>query len=65
MRTIGFTNKLKNDEKIQIFNYGNCKRDFGFKPSTDLRIGFRKFAGGIRNFTCRENIFNIVYEWIK
>ena len=50
MRTIGFTNKLKNDEKIQIFNYGNCKRDFGFKPSTDLRIGFRKFAGGYKEF---------------
>ena len=25
-----FTNKLINDEKIQIFNYGKCKRDFTF-----------------------------------
>ncbi len=25
-----FANKLKNGEKIQIFNYGNCKRDFTY-----------------------------------
>ena len=25
-----FTNKLLNDEKIQIYNYGNCKRDFTY-----------------------------------
>lgn len=25
-----FTNKLLNGEKIQIFNYGNCKRDFTY-----------------------------------
>ncbi len=25
-----FTNKLKNGEKIDIFNYGNCKRDFTY-----------------------------------
>ncbi len=25
-----FTDKLKNREKIQIFNYGNCKRDFTY-----------------------------------
>ena len=25
-----FTNKLKNNEKIRIFNYGNCKRDFTY-----------------------------------
>ena len=25
-----FTNKLINGEKIQIFNYGNCKRDFTY-----------------------------------
>ena len=24
------TNKLKNNEKIRIFNYGNCKRDFTY-----------------------------------
>ena len=30
MAYFGFTNKLINDEKIQIFNYGNCKRDFTY-----------------------------------
>lgn len=26
----GFTNKLRNNETIQIFNYGNCKSDFTY-----------------------------------
>lgn len=30
MAYFGFTNKLCNDEMIQIFNYGNCKRDFTY-----------------------------------
>ena len=30
MAYFGFTNKLLNGDKIQIFNYGNCKRDFTF-----------------------------------
>ena len=30
MAYFGFTNKLRNGENIQIFNYGNCKRDFTF-----------------------------------
>lgn len=30
MAYFSFTNKLLKDEKIQIFNYGNCKRDFTF-----------------------------------
>ncbi len=30
MAYFGFTNKLKNGGTIQIFNYGNCKRDFTF-----------------------------------
>lgn len=30
MAYFGFTNKLRNNEIIQIFNYGNCKRDFTF-----------------------------------
>ena len=30
MAYFGFTNKLVKDEKIQIFNYGNCKRDFTY-----------------------------------
>ena len=30
MAYFGFTNKFVNGEKIQIFNYGNCKRDFTY-----------------------------------
>lgn len=30
MAYFGFTNKLVKGDKIQIFNYGNCKRDFTF-----------------------------------
>ena len=30
MAYFGFTNKLVKGEKIKIFNYGNCKRDFTF-----------------------------------
>lgn len=30
MAYFGFTDKLRRGEKIQIFNYGNCKRDFTF-----------------------------------
>lgn len=30
MAYFGFTNKMLKGEKIQIFNYGNCKRDFTY-----------------------------------
>ncbi len=30
MAYFGFTNKLRRGEKIQIFNYGNCQRDFTY-----------------------------------
>ena len=30
MAYFGFTNKLREGKKIQIFNFGNCKRDFTF-----------------------------------
>ena len=30
MAYFGFTNKLVNGDKISIFNYGNCKRDFTY-----------------------------------
>ena len=30
MAYFGFTNKLRKGETIEIFNYGNCKRDFTF-----------------------------------
>lgn len=30
MAYFSFTNKLVNNEKIKVFNYGNCKRDFTY-----------------------------------
>lgn len=30
MAYFSFTNKLRNNEKIQIFNYGHCERDFTY-----------------------------------
>lgn len=30
MAYFGFTNKLRNNETIEIFNYGNCQRDFTY-----------------------------------
>ncbi len=30
MAYFSFTNKLRNDDVIEIFNYGNCKRDFTY-----------------------------------
>lgn len=30
MAYFGFTDKLRNNETIRIFNYGNCKRDFTY-----------------------------------
>ena len=30
MAYFDFTNKLVNNEKIKIYNYGNCKRDFTY-----------------------------------
>lgn len=30
MAYFGFTDKLRSGQKIQIFNYGNCKRDFTY-----------------------------------
>lgn len=30
MAYFGFTDKLRNGEKIRIFNYGNCQRDFTY-----------------------------------
>lgn len=34
MAYFGFTNKLVKGETIQIFNYGNCKRDFTYVDDT-------------------------------
>lgn len=40
MAYFGFTNKLLKGEKIQIFNYGNCKRDFTYID--DIVAGVKK-----------------------
>lgn len=44
MAYFGFTNKLRNNEKIQIFNYGNCKRDFTYID--DIVEGIRRVMQG-------------------
>lgn len=44
MAYFGFTNKLRNNETIQIFNYGNCKRDFTYVD--DIVEGVIRVMGG-------------------
>ena len=43
MAYFGFTNKLRKGEKIQIFNYGNCLRDFTYVD--DIVKGIVKVMG--------------------
>ncbi len=40
MAYFGFTDKLRKNEKIQIFNYGNCERDFTYID--DIVEGIRR-----------------------
>ena len=42
MAYFGFTNKLVKGETIKIFNYGNCKRDFTYVDSQNVRMS-RKY----------------------
>ena len=44
MAYFGFTNKLLNGETIQIFNYGNCKRDFTYVD--DIVEGVKRVMQG-------------------
>lgn len=44
MAYFGFTNKLRKGETIQIFNYGNCKRDFTFVD--DIVKGVKRVMKG-------------------
>lgn len=44
MAYFGFTNKLVKGEKIQIFNYGNCKRDFTYVD--DIVEGVKRVMQG-------------------
>lgn len=44
MAYFGFTNKLLHNETIQIFNYGNCKRDFTYID--DIVEGIKRVMQG-------------------
>ena len=44
MAYFGFTNKLRKGEKIQLFNYGNCKRDFTYVD--DIVEGVKRVMQG-------------------
>ena len=44
MAYFSFTNKLLNNETIQIFNYGNCKRDFTYID--DIVEGIKRIMQG-------------------
>lgn len=44
MAYFGFTNKLRNNQTIEIFNYGNCKRDFTYVD--DIVEGVIRVMGG-------------------
>lgn len=44
MAYFGFTNKLLKGDKIQIFNYGNCKRDFTYVD--DIVEGIKRVMAG-------------------
>ena len=44
MAYFGFTNKLLKGETIEIFNYGNCKRDFTYVD--DIVEGVRRVMAG-------------------
>ena len=44
MAYFGFTNKLLKGETIQIFNYGNCKRDFTYVD--DIVEGVKRVMKG-------------------
>ena len=51
MAYFGFTNKLRAGETIQIYNYGNCKRDFTYID--DIVTGVVKVMGKAPD--CNEN----------
>lgn len=53
MAYFGFTNKLLKGEKIQIFNYGNCKRDFTFVD--DIVEGVKRVMQGAPEKKCGED----------
>lgn len=57
MAYFSFTNKLINNEKIQIFNYGNCKRDFTYID--DIVEGVMRVMMGAPSSEVPYNVYNI------
>lgn len=57
MAYFGFTNKLRRGEKIQIFNYGNCKRDFTYVD--DIVEGVVRIMGGAPQMKVPYALYNI------
>ncbi len=60
MAYFSFTNKLLNGEKIKIFNYGNCRRDFTYID--DIILGVEKVLQSEPNLTedgVKYDIYNI------
>ena len=60
MAYFSFTNKLLNGEKIKIFNYGNCRRDFTYID--DIVLGVEKVLQSDPNLTedgVKYDIYNI------
>ena len=57
MAYFSFTNKLVNNEKIKIFNYGNCQRDFTYVD--DIVEGIVKVMDKAPNTEVKYAIYNI------
>ena len=57
MAYFGFTNKLIKGEKIEIFNYGNCKRDFTYID--DIVEGIIRVIKGAPDMEVPYNVYNI------
>ena len=61
MAYYSFANKLVNDEKIDIFNYGNCKRDFTYID--DIIEGIvRVLHGAPTKYTNANDVQIVPYE---
>ncbi len=60
MAYFGFTNKLVNGDKIKIFNYGNCKRDFTYIDDiVEGVISVMQVAPSENENGVRYNVYNI------
>ena len=57
MAYFSFTDKLIKGEKIKIFNYGNCKRDFTYID--DIVEGIIRVMQGVPDMEIPYNVYNI------